>query len=229
MNIETRWAHDIKDKDKLEGTVVVVDLCAASTNVCIILAKEPARLLVVNDDNIAKARQLYSDTILVGESETLAPTKFVSSNRPADIDRVDVHGQTVLWMSFNGSRVIEMAMRATGNGQFGEVIVGALCNASAVADYCRERNQRVVLIQAGDRGTPVYEDESGAIVIRAKLQNESVDIGSLIDKAQTVIMRDYEPEVATPKNFSLLFTLDTFPLVPSCVVNADGFYELVNR
>lgn len=95
MEIEKRWFADFTPREiekirQRRETVVVVDLWAATTNLVLMVAKKPARVIVVNDQRYPQAARTYTGAILIGESRKTLQEKFVSSNDPMEIERVDI-------------------------------------------------------------------------------------------------------------------------------------------
>lgn len=209
---------------ELNGNIVVIDAFAASANMSILLSKSPKRLVVVNETTLHDARKVYSDSVLIGESDILKPTAFAFSNQLKDMYHGDATAKTILWMSVNGSRVFERAMQIVHNGS---VLAGAFCNSKAVAEYLMKSPQNTTLIMAGNRGTEVDEDRLCADVIEYRLRNRTFDWEEIKRKVSEFITRYYEPTEAHDNLFYLL-RLDEFNIVPKCFLNEYGFIEIIN-
>lgn len=217
------WFHEMPDK--LEGISVVVDACAASVNMAILLSKSPQRLVVVNKENLQRARGIYVDIMFLGETEDEELSGlFDVDNRPQNIVQAEVAGRNLVWMSINGSRVMEGVMQRTN----GEIIVGSFQNFSAVVSYLRERGEAVNLIMAGDRGTEVPGDRLSAEVIEKKLLgiDEEIDWASMRDEALSYFAENYPLDIQ-----ELLYIFDypdEFAIVPKCIINDQGLLEVVD-
>lgn len=79
--IEKVWFHELPKDQKIDSIVVMVDVNAASSNMSVLLSKNPKKLLVVNEENLSQARQIYPQSILTGESLSLDPSKFQASQK----------------------------------------------------------------------------------------------------------------------------------------------------
>lgn len=219
--IQKVWFHQMPNQ--LTGAVIVIDAFAASANMSILLSKNPRRLVVVNEQNLKRARKLYTGSLLVGESSLLKKEEFTCSNELKDMYQADVMGKDVLWLSDNGSRVFEKTM-ATQNDI---VVAGAFCNTKEVAKYFlnQPKDIPIIIIMAGNRGRKVDEDRLCADVIEDRLLNRQFDWNKIKREAEKGV-RSYCLKSEADRNLPYLFRLDEFNIVPQCVINKDGFIEI---
>lgn len=219
MRVKKFWFHKLPEK--LEDDIVVVDAYAATANLCVLLSKKPQYLIVVNERNLEKAESLYQNSILVGESEQLPPSRFAASNQLKDIRRVRVDGRKVLWMSINGSRLVEKVMKARSKG---EVVAGSFSNMKAIASYFLRKREVVNIVMAGDRGVRVEEDRICGEIIEKTILGLPVDWKR--EKKKVVkFVKDYYDDWKGNLEF-LVDCPNEFDIVPKFFVNSRGFIEV---
>lgn len=223
MTIEKVWFHDLqKSPRELNGTVVVIDAQAATANMAILLSKKPRRIIVVNEENLGRARQTYPDGLLIGESNALPESAFTWDNHQQSMYESSPKGRDLLWMSINGSRLIEFALAHTKEAN---ILAGSFINARAIADYSKEKHLPVTIIMAGDQGVEVVEDRISADVIEHYIDKTPFDWESLKKKITNAFRTHYAQEVLVDIPF-LVDHLNEFSIVPKCVINPDGFIEI---
>lgn len=221
VEIETIWFQNLAES--LEGEAIVVDAWAASLNINILLSKKPRRLIVVNEDNLKRATEVYPEAILVGESDRLPPSRFQTSNQPGEIDKVDAFGRDILWMSVGGSRVIEKAMRIAKGGVF----VGSTGNVRALAEYFSNKKGVVTVIYAGARGQKMTEDKICGDLIKKAILGIPIDWQVEVNKISQAI-KSFYPSSNWEKDLYLIEEyLNRFDAVPSGIVNSQGFIQMV--
>lgn len=137
-----------------QGIAIVVDALRASTTMAALLAHGVARILVVArvEDALQVARD-EPDALLVGERGGERLPGFDLGNSPMEVfasPRMD--GRTVVFTSSNG------AQRLTACNGAQAVLVGAVADATALAEYARRSamhsGRAIVLVSAGK-----YPDE----------------------------------------------------------------------
>src|SRR5260221_7441966 len=108
MQTKIIWPWEVSD---LNGIAVIADVWAATTNITSFFRKGVNRLLIVNKNNVERAKKEYKDALVIGENFELPKNFFDTSNLPSDIENIDVKNKIVLFMSDNGSRIIELAFK----------------------------------------------------------------------------------------------------------------------
>ncbi len=137
------------------AVAIVVDALRASTTIALLLDHGVTRVQVVAE--VDDARALADDTpgaLLVGERRGERLPGFHLGNSPLEVmasPRMD--GRTAIFTSSNG------AQRLTACEEADRVLVGAVCNATAVAEWTRQyadaTGRPVVFVAAGK-----YPDEA---------------------------------------------------------------------
>ena len=219
--IKTIWFHDLKSK--LDGDAIAVDVWGATLNINILLSKKPRHLIVVNEINLKKARITYADAFLVGESRIWPASSFYTSNQPGDIDRVPTRGKDILWMSANGSRVIEKAMVLAKGGVF----TGSTGNIKALANYFGKKKGNLNIILAGNLDEELEEDRICGELIRKSILGLSIDWDKEVKKIMHAIKTRYEPHNWKGDLHLIPLYLNKLNNIPKGIVNEKGFIEMV--
>lgn len=225
MEIERIWFHQLPKGRQLEGNIVMVDANAASSNLSVLLSKNPNHLIVVNEESLARARSTYSGSILVGESLSLPEEQFLASNHISDIARVEVEGRNILWMSNNGSRVLERAVKSCQ----GQVLAGGFNNCLALTNFLINDSKPVYIIMSGNQGDEVLEDRICGEVIEKRLKGETFDWNAQKEQVVQFIMEYYAGQRQIKDDLPYLLHLDQFGIVPKCFINDSGFLEVKNH
>lgn len=218
------WLDELPQQ--LTGVAIVVDAYCASANMPILLAKSPERLVVVNEDGLERARRLYPNPILIGESFVLPESEFACNNHFKNTYAVDVSGRSVLYMSLNGSRLAEEVIKRMKDG---EVVAGSFQNAEAVARFAKDRKVPIHIIMAGNGGFRVEEDRICAEVIEKKIMKTPFDWEDAKEKISSFAIGYYgqfsTSEIEENLEY-LVGRLDEFNIVPTFFLNQDGFVEV---
>ncbi len=222
MNIERFWFHHLAVNQKLDGNVVMVDANAASSNMSVLLSKQPNHLVVVNEQSLSQARDAYPNSVLVGESRSLPENEFSASNHISDIAQVDGKGRNILWMSNNGSRVFERAIKISR----GKILAGAFNNCSALVNFLRSDLSTVYIIMAGNQGDEVLEDRICGELIEKRLKGESFDWLTQKEQVAQFLLKYCVGQKQIYDDLSYLFNLDQFDIIPGCSINDSGFLEV---
>lgn len=223
VTIKKVWFHNLKKSPReFSGTVIVVDAQAATANMAILLSKKPNRIIVVNEQNLDRARQAYPGAILIGESNSLPQSTFVWDNHQQSMYEGDAAGRDILWMSVNGSRLMEFAIAYTKDG---EVLSGSFMNTQAIAKHCKSKQSPITIIMAGDQGEEVVEDRICADVIKHYIDDAPFDWKPLKREIITAFKTHYEPEVLVDIPY-LVDHLNEFSVIPRCFINGEGFIEV---
>ncbi len=220
MEVKKIWFDELPDS--LDGDSVVIDAYAGSTNIPLILARNPKRLIAVNEENLTQASQTYPSSILIGESDR-PNLAFVAANHPDSISGLSLKDRDVLWMSINGSRVLERVQGITSNGL---VLTGAFNNSRALLDYLQRKNKDFNIVMAGSRGIRVEEDRLCGDYLESRLYGKPLEWADVVLGVADAILRS-DPENARI-NIAYVLNLDRYHIVPRCFKNPDGFLEIAS-
>lgn len=223
MKIKRIWFHQLPIGEKLEGNVVMVDANAASSNMSVLLSKKPVHLIVVNEDNLSRARDTYLNSVLVGESLLLDENEFSASNHITDMLQVE-EVKNILWMSINGSRVFERAVRSSQ----GKILAGAFNNCLALVNFLVSDIKPVYIIMAGNQGDEVLEDRICGEIIEKRLKGESFDWDTQKEQVAQFLLEYCAGQRQIKNDLPYLLNLDQFDIIPNCYINDSGFLEIKN-
>ncbi len=196
------------------GLVVVIDVFRAFSLAAHAMARGAAAIWPVAD--IERARELKRrtpDAILLGERFAKPLPGFDGGNSPADLERIDVRGQTIIHTTHAGTQGLTSAVQAD------EVITGALVNAAAITTYIRQRAPReVTLVRMGQHATErCVEDDICAALISARLRGEVCDLEPLREqlRAAPSAQKFFDPacDWAPERDFGLCTQFDRFDFV----------------
>ncbi len=127
---------------KVNDTVIVVDVFRASATMCAMLHNGAAAVIPVAD--IETARQYKSAGFLVGAERKTRQCDFADfGNSPFDYQREIVAGKEVVFTTTNGTMAIEMGQESK------QLFIGTFSNIDALADKCPESSERIVVLCAG--------------------------------------------------------------------------------
>ncbi|MDO8498255.1 MAG: 2-phosphosulfolactate phosphatase [bacterium] len=216
MEIDLRWSWELPEC--VGTTCVVIDVNAATTNLPLLLSKDIRGLTVVNEGNVLSLKKGCNNPLVIGESKILPEKVFDASNLPPDFLRLDFTGREVLYMSNNGSRVIEKLLSL----EAGRIITASFVNLEVAINWLRKHGQqRVLLIPAGERyfpGGKSMEDYYCAQYIQKALEGENPDLEGYLQRSRAFMMTRYDwPNMELAEKVSQVeLTPNTHPLVPWC-------------
>jgi 2-phosphosulfolactate phosphatase len=158
---------------QVEGRAVAVfDVLRATTSMTAALAAGVKEIRVFGDvQSAADAAAVYGERrLLCGETRCLPPPGFDLGNSPAAFKRELHEGRTAFLSTTNGTRAVIAARNAAA------LFVGAIVNASAVANRLIETRRDVTLLCAGTGGQIAMEDLLGA----GAVLSEMIERGSAV-------------------------------------------------
>lgn len=227
MSAKIAWPWELPDV--LGGVAVVADVWGATTNINSFFRKGVKKLFIVNANNVKRAKNFYKDALIIGESLELPKNFFDSSNYPSDIEKVNVRGKTVLYMSNNGSRIIEFVIRKGTK----KVITVSFTNISAVANYLKREKENIYLIPSGDIESvnqKVLEDLICVESLDKLTRGVHVDLEKAQKEAENFIKINYAKEnFDQVSNFKIVFNLNSSKAIPVCNQEKQGWIKVVDK
>lgn len=136
---------------------IVVDVMRATSSIAQALASGYRRVLCCAevDDAEALRKELGDEAITGGEREAKLIEGFDAGASPREFR--EPRAETLILSTTNGTRSIVAAAESCD-----EVVLGALLNLDAVADYARGRGEDVVILCAGYKGSFAIDDAYAA-------------------------------------------------------------------
>lgn len=220
MEVNRYWSWEIPKN--LQQIVVLIDSYAATTNLNIILDDNPKSLIIVNDKILGKAKKMYPENLVIGESLTLAFEEFDISNFPSEIAKRNLKDKVVLYMSINGTRVLESLFRNKRT-----IISCAFNNIKAVCRWLRKQNvKEVQVVMAGDYPEEVLEDKLCAEILRSEIEETSYDWKNLSKEVTYYINNYYGNPKMRQESLPFVLDINRYNIVPTVLKNEKGFLEV---
>jgi 2-phosphosulfolactate phosphatase len=155
----------LKHHDLFDRVVVVFDVLRATTSIAAALASGVCEIRVFKSiEDARSAASQVKDHILCGEINALAPEGFDLGNSPGAFVADVCRDKTMLFSTTNGTNALIAARKAP------IVLIGALVNASSVANAVRHARRDVILLCSGTEGFISMEDVIGAGAVIEQLR-----------------------------------------------------------
>jgi 2-phosphosulfolactate phosphatase len=178
------------------ATVVVFDVLRATSSMITGLGAGALGIIPVDSVEEARQRKLVDpELLLAGERGGLPPDGFDLGNSPHEFDRTS--GRTVVMTTTNGTAAIQKMLPAA------ELLVGALLNVDAIADYLfRKQPKQLLLVCAGTEEEFSLEDAvaAGALVTRLAEEDRLSDAAMLVRALYERVGDDLEEWLRQTKN-----------------------------
>jgi len=170
---------------RVTGCAVILDILRASTTLTVALANGAAAVLpIATVEEALRQRAARSGALACGERDGLKCEGFDLGNSPLEYTPGRVQGQTLVFASTNGSRLMLLAARARRR------VLGAFVNAAAVVEAIA-REPHVTLMCAGKQGRFCLEDAACAGLLCERLAARGARLdGAAARFARTLAPRD---------------------------------------
>ncbi len=196
------------------GLVVVIDVFRAFSVACYAHARGASRIIPVAAVDDARAlRESIPGSLLIGERHARPLPGFDAGNSPTELERLDLHGHTLIHTTHSGTQGL------TGAQQADEVITGALVNAAAIVRYIRARRpERVTLVRMGHEARErCAEDDLCAEILYERLSGREPDVTAVRERLRSVAgaAKFFDPAAtwAPERDFELCTRVDHFDFV----------------
>jgi 2-phosphosulfolactate phosphatase len=210
-----------------EGLTVIIDVFRAFSVECYAIDSGASKLIATDEsDKAFELKKMYSQAVLVGESDERKIKGFDLGNSPTEILKADLNRKTVIHTTTAGTRGLINAEKADND------ITGSLVNASAVSRYIRMLNPyQVTLVAMGYRAKEsAEEDLICAAYIESLLNDKNEDFKERIGNLRfTSGKRFFIKEnigFSPPTDFFLCTMTDKFSFVLRAVRRFDGNVDL---
>lgn len=212
--MEIEILHLVAGARAARGIAVVIDVFRAFTTACFAFENGAKSILAVGELETAFAwKRAHPDYLLIGERHGAAPAGFDHGNSPAQLERIDLAGRTVIQTTSAGTQGLVNAVGAD------EVVTGAFVNAGAIVRYLRAKNPaRVSVVCMGREALePTVEDTACAEFLRDRLEERAPDFAALRERIRAAesARKFFDPEAtwAPERDFELCLALDRFAFV----------------
>lgn len=212
---------------KAKGTAVIIDVFRAFTTACVAMNNNAQTIIPVADIDLAYSlKKNNPQYILMGERNEKILEGFDFGNSPAQIEKVDFSGKTIIHTTSAGTQGISNAVNAD------EILTGSLSNASAIAKYIKSKNpQFVSLVCMGKANLhPIEEDTYCAEYIKSLLTETEYPIFKKINLLRNMEgKRFFNPENqknCPQRDFEICTDLNKFNFVLKAYKTNDNLYTL---
>ncbi len=217
----------IEGAKKAEGLTVIIDVFRAFTLACYAFDNGAEDIIPVGDlDEAYNIKRANPDYILLGERLGRIQQGFNYGNSPAQIEKVNFCGKTLVHTTSAGTQGIVNAKSAE------EIITGSFVNAKAIAKYITQKNPDTLsLVCMGDEGVKEnQEDNFCAQYIISLLKGEPFDLEEMKETLRTgsgsrffnPANVDWSPE----GDFHLSMNFNRFDFILRAEKKADGYIHL---
>ena len=168
--MEIEIVYSFQNANTAKGLAVIIDVFRAFSTACFVINNGAKMIISVDDIGLAyNLKKENPDYILMGERHDIVPDGFDFGNSPAEIEKVDFRGKTVIHTTTAGTQGIARAVNAK------EIITGSFVNAQAVIDYIKSNKHKIVSLVCTDASTPKNEDIMCAEYIKSHLEGNPLD------------------------------------------------------
>jgi len=175
--MEIRLASLTSGAEAAVGTTVIIDVFRAFTTAAVALSRGAQRIVMVDSlDNALALRSSGVGDYCIGERDSTKPPGFDFGNSPAELERAEVAGKTLIQTTSNGTAGINAAHGAD------RIYAGAFVTAEAtVRAILRHAPAIVTLVAIGRRNGTIRadEDELCALYLRARLEGRQPDVAAV--------------------------------------------------
>ncbi|WP_129644942.1 2-phosphosulfolactate phosphatase [Peristeroidobacter agariperforans] len=212
--MQVKVADHVAGAQSAEGIVVVIDVFRAFSVAAYAFSRGAAAVIPVAE--VDYARQLkreHPDWFLIGERHARPLPGFDCGNSPADLEKLDVAGRTLIHTTHAGTQGLTNARQAD------EVLTGALVNAGAIVRYIQARQPSIVtLVRMGHEAREnCDEDDLCAELLRSRLLGEPMTAMGIRERLRKASSAEkfFDPacDWAPERDFDLCTRVDEFDFV----------------
>lgn len=220
MKVYKYWFWEMPQE--INSPAVIIDSWAATTNISIILSQRPERLIITNEKKLVESQSLFPDALTIGESNILPKETFARSNFPYDISQGDFKDRIILYMSTNGTKLMEATFAKTK-----QIVSCSFNNLSAIKNWLiRKNEQEVTIIMAGQMGIEAQEDRVCADILEKELKGDIYSWQMVAREVEKYIKNYYIIPQKYQGSLPYVLDLNAYNIVPVAVRNKQGFLEI---
>lgn len=195
------------------GLVVVIDVFRAFSVAAYAFARGARTVIpVAAASDAQELKRNHPEWLLIGERHARPLPGFDCGNSPTELERLDLHGRTIIHTTHSGTQGLTNAVSAD------EVVTGALVNAAAIVRYIRSRAPEVVtLVRMGHEARErCDEDDLCAELLRLRIEGGTFK-GEVRERLRSAASaaKFFDPACnwAPERDFELCTALDSFDFV----------------
>lgn len=212
--MEIRILQLLDGAKQAQGLTVIIDVFRAFTVAPLLIQKGAKHIIpVAGVDTAFEMKQLYPNSIMVGERNEQKIPGFDYGNSPTQLLEANVLGKTIIHTTSSGTQGIANATQAD------EIITGSFVNADAIVRYIQYKKPAIVSLVCMGYACeyPTEEDTYCAEYIANKLNDIEIpfdDWAATIK--QTSGARFFDPEKASwspESDFHFCMQLNVFNFI----------------
>jgi 2-phosphosulfolactate phosphatase len=202
----------VSSRDLSGTTAVVFDLLRASSSM--ILALQAGALEIIPVSTVEEARERKAkdpEILLAGERGGLPLVGFDLGNSPDEF--ATTLGRKVVMTTTNGTVAIQAVRHAS------QVLIGALLNLTALADYLLQQQPRDLLLVCAGTGEEFSLEDAvaaGALVAKVAKESQLTDSAILVRLLYERVGDDLEKWLRQTKNGRALQKIGKGPDIARC-------------
>ncbi len=197
-----------------QGVAVVIDVFRAFSVAAYAFSRGAATVIPVAEVDYARElKREHPDWLLIGERHARPLPGFDCGNSPADLEKIEVAGRTIIHTTHAGTQGLTSVPSSV------ETITGALVNAGAIVRYLQALQPEVVtLVRMGHEAREnCDEDDLCAELLRSRLLGEPMPVAGIreqLRKASSAVkFFDLACDWAPERDFDLCTRVDEFDFV----------------
>lgn len=212
--MQVRVVDHVAGAQGAEGIAVVIDVFRAFSVAAHAFARGAATIIPMGAvEDARELKRQHPDWYLIGERHARPLPGFDSGNSPADLEKLDLPGRTLVHTTHAGTQGLTNARQAD------EVLTGALVNAGAIVRYIQSRQPSIVtLVRMGHEAREnCDEDDLCAELLRSRLLGEPMPVATIRERLRKASSAEkfFDPacDWAPERDFDLCTRVDEFDFV----------------
>ncbi|MET0534202.1 MAG: 2-phosphosulfolactate phosphatase [Steroidobacter sp.] len=215
--MEVRVVDRVPGAQAAQGTAIVIDVFRAFSVAAYAFSRGAATIIpIASIDDARELKRQHPDWLLIGERHAKPLPGFDCGNSPADLEKLDLAGRTLIHTTHSGTQGLTSAHQAD------EVITGALVNAAAIVRYLQAKQPAIVtIVRMGHEAREnCDEDDICAELLRSRLVGEPSMIGpteGIRERLRTAssAQKFFDPacDWAPERDFELCTRVDVFDFI----------------
>jgi 2-phosphosulfolactate phosphatase len=212
--MQIRILDRIPGAQSAQGIAIVIDVFRAFSVAAYAFSRGAATIVpIAAVEDARELKRQHPDWLLIGERHARPLPGFDCGNSPADLEKLELAGRTLIHTTHAGTQGLTNALQAD------EVITGALVNAGAIVRYVQARKPSIVtIVRMGQEATEnCDEDDICAELLRSRLMGDPMPAAGIRERLRSAssARKFFDPacDWAPERDFELCTRVDEFDFV----------------
>lgn len=212
--MQVRVVDHVAGAQSAQGIAVVIDVFRAFSVAAYAFSRGAAAVIpIAAVEDARELKRQHPNWLLIGERHARPLPGFDCGNSPADLEKLDVAGRTIIHTTHAGTQGL------TNTSQAEETITGALVNAAAIVRYLQARNPEIVsIVRMGHEARENSdEDDICAELLRSRLTGQGMPADGIRERLRgaSSAQKFFDPacDWAPERDFELCTRVDVFDFV----------------